>query len=188
MAEPKLARIVIVDDNAVVREVLRGMIGRDDRLKLVGQAATGEGAIDLVKSLNPDLVCLDVMLPGVDGLEVLRAIRAAHPDIKVILVSGHSTSDVVESAMKSGASGFIVKPFNANKLLQTIHSVLASPVPVKEAEPAKADPPPPAEPGKVDAAAVAEPAKADVAAAGEPAKAEPLAPAEPAQGEPPASA
>jgi DNA-binding NtrC family response regulator len=123
---------------------------------------------------------------------VLRSIRAAHPAIKVILVSGHSTSDVVESAMKSGASGFIVKPFNANKLLQTIHSVLASPVPVTEPEPepAKADPPAPAEPGKVDAAtaAAAEPAQADVAAAAEPAKAEPVAPAEPAQGEPPKSA
>lgn len=126
MSEQKQATIVIVDDNAVVREVLRGMIGRDPSLKIVGQAASGEAAIELVKNLNPALVCLDVMLPGVDGLEVLRAIRAANPDVRVILVTGHSTSEVVDSALKAGANGFIVKPFNANKLLQTIHSALAA--------------------------------------------------------------
>lgn len=187
MAEQKQARIVIVDDNAVVREVLRGMIGRDDRLKLVGQAATGEGAIDLVKSLNPDLVCLDVMLPGVDGLEVLRAVREANPNIKVILVSGHSTSDVVESAMKAGASGFIVKPFNANKLLQTIHSVLAGAGPAAP-EPAKVEPPSTEESAKAEPAAAAEPAPAEPAPAAEAAKGESPAPNEPAKGEPPAPA
>jgi len=139
MSEQKPANIVIVDDNAVVREVLRGMIRHDDRLTIVGEAATGESAIDLVKSLKPDLVCLDVMLPGVDGLEVLRAIRAANPDIRVILVTGHSTSDVVDKALKAGANGFVVKPFNANKLLQTIHSALGA----RTAAPASAEPPQP---------------------------------------------
>jgi two-component system chemotaxis response regulator CheY len=156
MSEQKRANIVIVDDNAVVREVLRGMIGRDDGLTIVGQAATGETAIDLVKSLKPDLVCLDVMLPGVDGLEVLRAIRAANPDIRVILVTGHSTSDVVERALKAGANGFVVKPFNANKLLQTIHSALAGRTAApSSAEPAAAAaeaPPPSTEPKPPDAA------------------------------------
>ena len=131
--------IVVVDDNAVVREVLRGMINRDEGLTIVGQAATGESAIELVKSVKPDLVCLDVMLPGVDGIEVLRALRAANPDIRVILVTGHSTQDVVGGALKSGANGFVVKPFNANKLLQTIHSALGA----RTAAPASAEPPQP---------------------------------------------
>ena len=160
MAEKK-ASVLIVDDNAVVREVLRGMVNRDEKLTVIGQAATGESAIDLVKSLKPDLVCLDVMLPGVDGLEVLRAIRAINPEIRVILVTGHSTSDVVGGALKSGANGFVVKPFNANKLLQTIHSALAAP----------ASPAPAAEPG----APAAEPA-APAAEASTPA-ADPSAPA-----------
>ena len=151
MSQQKQKSIVIVEDNPVVRDLLRGVIRQDDQFTVVGQATTGEAAIGLAMSLNPDLVCLDVMLPGIGGLEVLRAIRAANPGIRVILVTGHATPDVVEGALKAGASGFVVKPFNANKLLQTMHGALAAPPPAL----------PPAEPGPASAAptaAAAEPA------------------------------
>jgi two-component system chemotaxis response regulator CheY len=117
--------IVIAEDNAVVREVLRGIIRQDKRLKLVGEAANGELALELVAIHEPDLLCLDILMPGLDGLAVLRRMREEHPDTRVIIVTGQSTSEVVAEALKLGAHGFVVKPFNAEKLLRTIHGALA---------------------------------------------------------------
>src|SRR5687767_3684569 len=105
MAVQPTARIVIVDDNNVIREVLRGLIRHDPRLSVVGEAASGEAAMDLVAQLNPHLVCLDILMPGMGGLEVLRSLREAHPDVRVIVITGQSTSDVVSEALKLGANG-----------------------------------------------------------------------------------
>jgi two-component system chemotaxis response regulator CheY len=107
-----------------VREVLRGIIRHDGRLSVVGEAANGQAALDLCASLKPDLVCLDVLMPGADGLSVLRSLREHYPDTKVILVTGQSTSAVVQEALKLGASGFVVKPFNADKLLRAVYNAL----------------------------------------------------------------
>lgn len=123
------AKILIVDDNRIIREVLKGLIRHDDGLHVVGVAANGESALEMVASLRPDLVCLDVLMPGLDGISVLRAIHAAHPGTRVILVSGESRKDIVSRALRAGASGFVVKPFNAEKVLRTIHTALAAPVP-----------------------------------------------------------
>jgi two-component system chemotaxis response regulator CheY len=116
--------IVVAEDNPVVREVLRGVIRQDKSLAIVGEAANGQAALDLVESLDPDVVCLDILMPGMDGLTVLRAIREKHPATRVIVVTGQSTSDVVGEALKLGAAGFVVKPFNAEKLLRAIHNAL----------------------------------------------------------------
>lgn len=120
--------MVIAEDNPVAREVLRGIIRHDDRLKLVGEAANGQIALELVESLRPDLVCLDVLMPGLDGIEVLRVIAEQYPKTRVILVTGQSTSEVVTEALRQGACGFVVKPFSADKLLRAIHSALAKPL------------------------------------------------------------
>lgn len=125
MAEKEgVHRILIAEDNQVVREVLRGVIRHDARLRVVGEAANGDAALELVESLKPDVVCLDILMPGLDGLAVLKVIREQHPDTKVILVTGQSTSEVVTEALKLGASGFVVKPFNADKLLRAIYNAL----------------------------------------------------------------
>jgi two-component system chemotaxis response regulator CheY len=116
--------ILIAEDNPVVREVLRGIIRHDGRLAVVGEAANGQAVLEMVAALKPDLVCLDVLMPGADGLSVLRSMREQYPDIKVILVTGQSTSAIVQEALKLGASGFVVKPFNADKLLRAVYSAL----------------------------------------------------------------
>ena len=128
MAEAQNARsIVIAEDNAVVREVLRGIIRQNKGLAIVGEANNGQDALDLVERLKPDLLCLDVLMPGMDGLTALRQLREHHPDTRVIVVTGQSTSEVVSEAMKLGANGFVVKPFNADKLLRAIATALAAP-------------------------------------------------------------
>jgi two-component system chemotaxis response regulator CheY len=127
MAQPAtIHNIVIAEDNPVVREVLRGIIRQDKALKIVGEAANGQAAIDLVDSHKPNLICLDILMPGMDGLSALRKIREEHPATRVIIVTGQATSDVVAEALKLGAAGFVVKPFNAEKLLRAIHNALAS--------------------------------------------------------------
>lgn len=128
-ARERKARILIVEDNAVIRDLLRGIMRHDADLIVVGEASNGENAIDLAEKLRPDLVCLDVLLPGLDGIAILRALRAAHPEMRFVLVTGQATSSVVQEAFALGASGFVVKPFNAARLLGTVRSALAAPPP-----------------------------------------------------------
>jgi two-component system chemotaxis response regulator CheY len=123
------SRIVIVDDNPVIRDLLRGIMRNDAGLVVVGEAANGDTAIDVVEKLRPDLICLDVLLPGLDGIAVLRALRAIHPETRVVLVTGRATSSVVSEAMELGAAGFVVKPFNAARLLATVRAALSAPPP-----------------------------------------------------------
>ena len=119
--------IVVAEDNAVVREVVRGIIRQDKTLKIVGEAANGQSALDLVHSHKPNVICLDIMMPGLDGISVLRQLKEEHAETRVIIVTGQSTYDVVTEAMKLGAHGFVVKPFNADKLLRAIHNALSPP-------------------------------------------------------------
>ena len=124
MADEKHLRILVVDDNAVVRRALKGVIHQDKRFVVVGEAWNGETALEAIKTLNPHLVCLDVVMPGVDGLTVLRTIKQEHPAIRVVMITGQATPDVVNEALALGAKGFVVKPFNATKVLATIYGAL----------------------------------------------------------------
>ena len=122
------SRIVIVEDNAVIRDLLRGILRNHADLTVVGEATSGESAIDLVEKLRPDLICLDVLLPGLDGISILRALRAVLPEMRAVLVTAQATSSMVSEALSLGASGIVVKPFNAARLLSAVRSALANPV------------------------------------------------------------
>jgi two-component system, chemotaxis family, chemotaxis protein CheY len=124
------AHVVIAEDNTVAREVLRGIIKRDEAFTLVGEAVNGHIALELVKGLRPDLVCLDVMMPGLDGLSVMRSINALFPETRVVLVTGQATSEVVNDALAQGAFGLVVKPYSAQKLLGALHIALSKPAKV----------------------------------------------------------
>jgi two-component system chemotaxis response regulator CheY len=128
------SRIVVIDDNAVIRDLVRGIMRHDDDLSVVGEASNGETALDVVEKLRPDLVCLDVLMPGLDGIAVLRALRAVHPEMRVVLVTGQATNNVVTEALQLGAAGFVVKPFNAARLLATVRTALAAPAPKPPAD------------------------------------------------------
>ena len=124
MENKATASILIVDDNEVIRRALGGLIRHDESLAVVGEAASGETALESIRTLQPMLVCLDVLLPGIDGLAVLRAIREEHPAVRVVMITGQATSEVVTQARELGAHGFVVKPFNGAKVLATIQRVL----------------------------------------------------------------
>ena len=123
---PKRSTVLVVDDNDVVRRVLSGIIRQDESLQLIGEAARGDTALEAIHKKSPDVVCLDIMMPGIDGLEVLQQLKEKFPSTRVVIITGYATSDLIHKGRALGASGFVVKPFNAAKVLSTLHSALQS--------------------------------------------------------------
>ncbi len=111
--------IVIADDNDMMRSILRAML-RGEEYDVVGEARNGQAAIDIVERLKPDIVCMDVMMPEKTGIEALCEIKAANPTIEVIMVTSNSDAETVQDSIMNGASGFIIKPFNAARVLDAL--------------------------------------------------------------------
>ncbi|HEX2826461.1 MAG TPA: response regulator transcription factor [Burkholderiales bacterium] len=117
--------VYVVDDNEVVRRVLKGIIRQDGQLQYIGETTHGDAAVEALRKQRPDVLCLDVQMPGeLDGIGVLRHVKQAFPGMKVVIITGYATSDLVKEARALGACGFVVKPFNAAKVLSTIHGAL----------------------------------------------------------------
>ena len=114
--------IIIVDDNDMMRGILRAML-RGEEYDVVGEARNGVAAVDLVERLKPDIACMDVMMPEKNGIEALCEIKAAQPDTEVVMVTSNSDPGTVQEAIQNGASGFIIKPFNAARVLDTLEKV-----------------------------------------------------------------
>jgi two-component system chemotaxis response regulator CheY len=124
MTAKRVIRIQLVDDNEVTRSLLRGIL-RGDEYEVVGEASDGEHGLEMALRLRPDVLCLDISMPKTDGLEVLRQVRAQAPEIVVLMITAHTEREMVQQAIQSGASGYIVKPFNSGKVLDTINRALA---------------------------------------------------------------
>jgi two-component system, chemotaxis family, chemotaxis protein CheY len=93
---------------------------------VVGEAPTAHAALTAMeRGAAPDLVCLDVEMPGLDGLTLLKRIREEHEGVRVLMITGQSTLEVVKEALALGARGFVVKPFTASKVLDAIRQALA---------------------------------------------------------------
>lgn len=121
----KRATLMIVDDNDMMRTLLRGIL-RAENYEVVAEARHGAAAVEQAQFLNPDIICMDVVMPEMDGLEALREIKSANPEIAVVMITGNASSENVQEAIQNGASGFIVKPFNAAKVLSTLDRVLSA--------------------------------------------------------------
>jgi len=119
-------RAIVVDDNAVVRELVRAIL-RSRNHEVVGEATGGSTVLKLCADLRPDIVLLDINLNGSNGLEVLAELRTKHPNLPVVMISGEATSSTVAKARAMGAHGFVVKPFNADRMLKAIDRAMAEP-------------------------------------------------------------
>lgn len=117
------ANVLIVDDNDLMRTLLRGIL-RNEQYHIIGEAKNGAMAVELAERLRPDIICMDVMMPEMDGLEALKEIKAKHPQTLVVMITGNPSVDNVQESIQGGASGFIVKPFNAAKVLDTLNHAL----------------------------------------------------------------
>src|SRR5919109_3444620 len=122
--------ILIVDDSFQLRALIRGIVSREPDLRVVGEAADGAEAIRLTHEVWPNIVLLDLVMPGINGLEALRRIKAERPETKVIIVTVHTEDAYRRAAEDGGADAFLVKKTLVTALLPTIrrmHGCLSPP-------------------------------------------------------------
>jgi DNA-binding NarL/FixJ family response regulator len=117
-------RILIVDDHAVLREGLVAQINREPDLVVCGEADDASEALSAAETLNPDLVLADITLPGRNGLELIRDLRALRPGLPVLVLSMHDTSLFAERVLRAGGRGYISKQQSGQRLLLAIRRVL----------------------------------------------------------------
>ena len=121
----KKIKVLIVDDHPVVRKGLMSCLASKDHLKFVGEAGNGIEAIKLVKELSPDIVLMDVSMPGMDGLEVTEALKRDSPQTKVLILSMESGRGPVLRIIKAGARGYVLKDAPTDELVKAIETVHA---------------------------------------------------------------
>ena len=111
-------RVLIVDDHPITRDGLRSAIGSSEEISIVAEATSGEEAIEAVREHRPDVVFMDVRMPGIGGLEATKQIREVNPETKVILFTIEESRDAIGDAIRAGVSGYLLKDVSANELIQ----------------------------------------------------------------------
>jgi len=122
MSEPK--KVMIVDDSMVMRNMIRDVLTKNG-FNVVGQAKCVADAVTMYPQLKPDMVTMDVVMPGETGIEGVKKLVAIDPAVRVLMVSGLNQKNLVIQAMENGAKDYIVKPFEADDLLKAAQKVSA---------------------------------------------------------------
>lgn len=120
-----LVRIVLADDHRIVREGLRTLIAQEPDMTVVAMAEDGPQLLRQVQDCSPDLVITDISMPGLNGIEALRRLRAEQPEVQVVCLSMHNEDRVVLSAIEAGASGYLLKDSSFDELAQAVRQVMA---------------------------------------------------------------
>ena len=120
MTESKPIRVLLVDDHAVVRSGLGAFLLAFDDLELIGEAGSGEEAVRLCEQRQPDVVLMDLVMPGMDGAAATRAIKERCPHVQVIALTSFKEKELVEGALQAGAIGYLLKNVSADELADAI--------------------------------------------------------------------
>ena len=120
MNEQAPIRILLVDDHPLMRRGMRDLLAMEDDLQPVGEAGTGEEALRLVDELDPDLILLDLNMPGMDGLETLQRLREAKVDARIILFTVSDDQSHVLEALRQGADGYLLKDMDPEQLVEQV--------------------------------------------------------------------
>jgi DNA-binding NarL/FixJ family response regulator len=118
-------RILIADDHGVVREGLRAVLGPEPDMEVVGEAATGKDVVELAAELRPDVILMDIQMPGMNGIEATRRILEATPEVGVVVLTMFEDDDSVFSAMRAGARGYVLKGAPPSQILKVLRAVAA---------------------------------------------------------------
>lgn len=113
----QLIRIMLVDDHVLFREGVTSLLKRDGRFEIVSEANDGDSAMEIIKQTNPDIVLMDIQMPGIGGIEATRRILAAYSDIKVIIITVSEKNTDLFEAIKAGAQGYILKTVTESKVM-----------------------------------------------------------------------
>ncbi len=125
MTESKLIRVMLVDDHAVVRSGLTTFLMTCDDMELVGEASSGEQALSLCAKAKPDVVLMDLVMPGMDGATATRKIKEQCPEIQVIALTSFKEQELVQGALQAGAIGYLLKDVTAEELANAIRAAYA---------------------------------------------------------------
>lgn len=118
-----MAKVLIVDDAAFMRMMIKDILTKNG-YEVVAEAANGVQAVELYKTHQPDLVTMDITMPEMDGIEAVKQIKAVNPGAKIVMCSAMGQQSMVMDAIRAGAKDFIVKPFQAERVLEAIKKVL----------------------------------------------------------------
>ncbi len=119
-------RVMLVDDHEVIRKGIASLIQKTDGMEVVGEAGDGESAIRMAGQLSPDVMIIDVIMPGLNGIEATRAIHSAFPQIKIVTLSLHSDREYIFGMLEAGALGYLLKEYAFMELFEAVHMVNAS--------------------------------------------------------------
>ena len=120
-----MAKIMLVDDAAFMRMMIKNTLTQQGYTDIV-EAQDGAEAVTKFDEENPDLVFMDITMPNMDGLQALKTIRGTDPNAKIVMCTAMGQEGMVVDAIKSGAKDFIVKPFNAERIVQTVNTILGN--------------------------------------------------------------
>ncbi|SFP74925.1 response regulator [Salibacterium halotolerans] len=118
-----MASVLIVDDASFMRMMIKDILTKND-FDIAGEAANGQEAVDLFNETQPDLVTMDITMPEKDGIAALKEILQQHPGAKVIMCSAMGQQSMVIDAIQAGAKDFIVKPFQADRVMDAVQKVM----------------------------------------------------------------
>lgn len=119
-----MTRVLIADDHALFRQGLRSLLETMEQVEVVGEAENGQEVIEMAGSLCPDIILMDIGMPGYDGLEATSRIKARYPQIKILIISMHADHPFVRQALKAGASGYLFKGAPFHDLKAALESIM----------------------------------------------------------------
>lgn len=122
--KPKI-RLLVVDDHEVVRRGLAMVLSLEDDMEICGEASNGSMAIQLSESLNPDMILMDLNMPGMNGLEASRRIKSRCPVCKILILTGIDADATIFEALQTGIDGYVLKEVTPDELVRAVHTVMA---------------------------------------------------------------
>ncbi|MDM5316871.1 response regulator transcription factor [Fictibacillus sp. b24] len=115
--------ILLVDDHAILRDGLKNILSFEDDIKVVGESISGEEALTAAQELMPDVIIMDINLPGMNGVETTSVIKAKHPNIRILVLTMYTHDEYLLSALKAGADGYLLKDAPSEHVVDAIHAV-----------------------------------------------------------------
>lgn len=119
-----MTRIVIADDHDLFVEGLRELLARQPGIEFVGQARNGQQAIEQASNLKPDIMLMDIAMPGISGIKATKEIREQFPEVKILMLSMHNSRELITESLKAGAMGYILKECSSDELYFAVSSVM----------------------------------------------------------------
>ncbi len=116
-------RVLIVDDHAILRDGIRSLLERQEDMLVVGEASTGLEALSQVSALLPDIVLMDIAMPGMNGIEATHQIKELYPQVKILVLTQHDNREYIEPLLQAGASGYILKRSGGKEVVSAIRHV-----------------------------------------------------------------